>query len=266
MNPNELEQLKNKLECLSGMDDYGNDGEFEGEDEYQGGADEGEWEHDFKFPPNDERENDEQLKKFRESCSKGHLHRRISEYNNYLKERIEIVESKVSVFSSVKEAYGAHLGKLVTDHPLLIAILFAVILAFSICSGLFGITIIMGKGFFGTFILYALAATAVFMIWALPKALPDMIEAADNIKDCRNSYEDDKSNLSIYTHMQQVIEKILREMVEDGGVPEEYWDYGGLLWQYVYDYEADTRSEALLCLTRDLRQKQMEHQIEEMGN
>lgn len=222
------------------------------------------WDHGFQFPPDDERKNDKKLDAFRESCESCDVHERTIKSIKILQDRTTVAEAKGAKIISALAAYASHVVKTVKEHPMVIVTVIAVILGVCISGGLARAEFIEEGGFFGTIFRWLLIAVGVLLVWSLFKAVPTIQEANEYINDCRKSYAEDKKTLKLYTSILEPMEDMMRQNIEHGGVPEEYWDYGGILWNYVYTGRADTRSEAILCLNRDMREIQLEMQLEEM--
>lgn len=219
------------------------------------------WEHDFKFPEGDERAQNEKLIQLQTSCVACYVREKRLNRMEELEERIETIDRNLNAVKVGAIMVFARVTKKLMENPMASVIPLSTAMAVSFSGCVRKWPVVSQIGFFGSFFLILLLAFFVMFLFELKKSLPEIKEYELEFQARKESYERDRMEYAVYATEVEMHEERLKELEEKGGVPEDYWDFGGEIWELIYTGQADTRSDALRQIDRMIHQVEMEKTI-----
>ena len=211
-----------------------------------------EWEHGFEFPVDDERAQNNSLETLRVSCLHCYLREQRLQEMVELDKRISLVENNATIWKAATILVPEQAANMIAEKPVVFVVCVAIVVGLSFSLPSVPARVFSPSGFFRCLLLFGPIAICGWLLFALYKSIPDLRECKLQLESCRESYEKDKAAYAVYETEVEMYEDKLTELIDHGGVPEDYWSYGGEIWRIVYSGQADTRFDALRYLEREL--------------
>ncbi len=213
---------------------------------------------EFSFDDGDPRCEDPILQTLRVSCMLCHYAKEEqAEKVAELEERISLAEQSHAGIAFITNSTVGYMKEKLLNPLFQVCVIFGC-LGYSIIACIMNPSLMLHRNILlNTAFTFGIICIALFLI-GLFKSIEPTFEYCKEVKACKATYVEDQKSLIIAQSMIEAVEKQLRNLIKDGGVPEKYWNWGGEIWSYIQSKQADSLKEALALLESDIYQAKMQ--------